>query len=701
MKTILFDIESNGFLDQMDRVHCLCAAVVENDVVSDIISFRQDQMQDALDLLSSADVLVGHNILSFDLPALEKIYPDWQLPENILIRDTLVMSRMMKSNVKDGDYRAFEQGILEGRLIGTHTLEAWGQRMRLHKGDYAKGREQEARERGITSKEEIREYVWGECNDSMVEYCEQDVRVTLALWNNLSAMNWSEQALRVEHRIHYIMFLQEQFGFQFDIDKAQELAENLTNEYNELRAEVVKHFGRWFAPKKNYKLQPREHFGEDSSRKVWADVNVYKKKMNVRTEVLGQTIISEQSPDAPCCPVIIREFNPNSRTQIIDRLTTIYNWEPVDFTEKGNPEVNDDVLRTLAPSIPICEDLAELFFLNKLLGMLVNGDNAWLALVKSDGKIHGYVNVGGTISGRASHLSPNQGQVPKVASTNVLRDDGSFNKKIIDKKTGKPFAYALDDQGNPKKKTILFGRAGKYGFECRSLFTAPPDWWLMGCDLSGIELRCLAARLAEFDGGEYVNVVLDGDPHTKNQIAFQLDSRDNAKTCLYAIMYGGGDLKVGSIVLPPNASADAMRARGKQLKANLQNGIPAFGKLIKKVGRLAGRKYLDGLDGRKLWVRSKHAALNLQLQSDAALISKVWVIFFYDLMTEAGYVYGVDWGLCAWVHDEVQAACRTREIAEHAAELCKQCAKEAGEFFDYAAPVAAESKIGLNWAQTH
>lgn len=254
---------------------------------------------------------------------------------------------------------------------------------------------------------------------------------------------------------------------------------------------------------------------------------------------------------------------------------------------------------------------------------------------------------------------------------------------------------------DPKKKIILKGRRGKFGFECRSLFTAPPDWWLMGCDLAGIELRCLAARLAEFDDGEYIKEVLDGDPHSKNQIAFQLDSRDNAKTCLYAIMYGGGDLKVGSIVLPPSASASAMKARGKQLKANLQKGIPAFGKLIKKVGKQAQKGFLPGLDGRKLWVRSPHAALNLQLQSDAALISKLWVVFFYDMMHEAGYEWGVDWGLCAWVHDEVQAACRTREIAEHAAEICKAAAAEAGLYFNYAAPVAADAKIGKNWAETH
>lgn len=706
MRVAIADIETNGLLDKLTHVHCLCIRVIEDGNRGPVLRFRNnhtgDDIREGLAVLDSADVVVFHNGISFDIPALEKCYPDWILNPDVRIRDTLVMSRMQKSDIKESDYRRRDAGLLEGRLIGSHGLEAWGQRLGVFKGDYAKIKEAEAKEKGITDKEEIIQYVWGQWNQDMEDYCADDIESTTPLWEKLSEMNWSEEALRLEHRIAYIMHLQEQFGFQFDIDAAQQLTHVVQADYDKLRAEVVAHFGRWYAPDKKYKLQPRPQFGEDDSRAIWGEVTIPKKDVNYKANPdRGFLAPTEYRANAPFCKIELKEFNPNSRPQIIDRLQTIYGWTPVDFTENGTPEVNDDVLRTLAKDIPICEDLAELFFLNKLLGMVVNGDNAWLALVKDDGRIHGHVTVGGTISGRASHSNPNCGQIPKVAVADVKRKDGSWNPKVLDKVSGAPVADVFLPNGGPKKKIILKGRAGKYGYECRSLFTVPPGWTLMGCDLSGIELRCLAARLAEFDGGEYVKIVLDGDPHSKNQIAFQLDSRDNAKTCLYAIMYGGGDLKVGSIVMPPSASEDAMKARGKQLKANLQSGIPAFGKLIKKVGKQAGRGYLDGLDGRKLWVRSKHAALNLQLQSDAALISKLWVIFFFDSMEEAGYVYGVDWGLCGWIHDEIQAACRTTEIAEQAADLCKQCAQEAGEYFGYAAPVSAESKLGFTWADTH
>lgn len=715
MRTVIFDSETNGLLHQVTKCHMISLRTIDDGVRSPVWSYKrhEGELADAMEVLKSADLLVGHNILAFDLPMLEKLYPDFYLPETVTIRDTLVMARMVFANVKDGDFRLFEKGQIEGKNIGRHTLDAWGQRLGMSKGDYSKVREAQAAAAGITDEDEIREYVWGSWNPDMDEYGCNDVEVTTLLWQKICAMQWDDTSVRLEHRIHDTMFRQEQFGFNFNTEKATEIASQVADEFQRLRQGAVEHFGTWVSPKKLYRGEPRAALGEDSSRKHWAEVELPKKSINYKQRLVEIKIDTEgnlypaeplplpiRSVDAPFCPVNIVEFNPNSRPQIIDRLTKVYQWEPVDFTEKGNPEVSDDVLRPLAKHIPICEDLAELFFLQKLLGQIQNGDNAWLKLVGEDGRIHGYVNVGGTISGRGSHTSPNIAQVPKVLVVPVRGQDGNYNSKVVDK-TGVPYDFIFNADGTEKKKTILFGRAGKFGFECRSLFGPPEGWWEMGCDLSGVELRCLAARLAEFDGGAYVDEVLNGDPHTKNMIAFQIDSRDTSKTCLYAIMYGGGDEKIGSIVLPPSASAGEMKNRGKQLKANLQNGIPAFGKLIQKVGKEARRGHLIGLDGRKLWVRSPHAALNLQLQSDAAILAKTWVIFFEEMMEEAGYVYGVDWGMQAWVHDEIQAACRTKEIAEHAGRLCVQAAAEAGEHYNYAAPIGAEAKIGKGWAECH
>lgn len=711
-RVVIADIETNGLKDTVTTVHCLSLRIIENGVKSPVYRYLNHEMDDALAVLSSADVVVFHNGIDFDLIVLEMLYPDWQLPETVKVEDTLVLARVVFSNIKDSDFRKYEKGELDGGNIGLHTLEAWGQRTGTMKGDYKKIMEAEAKEKGLTEDADISRYVWGEYNPRMGDYCDQDIEVTTHLWEMIRGQRLSPLAQRLEQRIHHIMCLQEEFGFQFDAEKAVELREEVSVEHERLTAEAISHFGTWIAPKKLWKGIPRPEFGEDATRKHWGEVECPTKTLNYKQVPVdvwfenGEVKTSGPMPKAirtegaAFCPVKIVDFNPNSRPQIIDRLTKIHQWEPTEFTEKKNPKVDDDVLRNLAQFVPICETLAELFFLSKLLGQLDTGKNAWLAMVKDDGRIHGRVNVGGTVTGRGSHSRPNIAQIPKVLVVSVRTKEGDYNPKVLDK-NGEPYPWVFKADGTEKAKTILFGRAGKFGFECRSLFTAPPGWWLMGCDLSGVELRCLAARLSEFDGGEYVKEVLNGDPHTKNMLAFELNSRDTAKTCLYAIMYGGGDEKIGSIVCDPSSSVGHMKSRGKQLKSNLQRGIPAFGHLMKKIAKDAKRGYMDGLDGRRLFVRSSHAALNVQLQSDGALLAKLWVVYFYDLMEEAGYIHGVDWGMCAWVHDEIQAACRTEEIAIHAQELCEQAAVMAGEFFDYKSPIAAQAQRGRTWADTH
>nr|WP_237684058.1 DNA polymerase [Pseudaminobacter soli] len=412
------------------------------------------------------------------------------------------------------------------------------------------------------------------------------------------------------------------------------------------------------------------------------------------------------SADAPYCKVERKDFNPNSRPQIIDRLRVVYNWEPVDFTEAGNPQVDDEVLRKLADDWPICDTLAELFFLAKLHGQVAKGQNGWMKLVDEDGFIHARTNAGGTRSGRASHSFPNIAQVPKVKVVDLILKDGSKNNLLLDA-NGEWLPQCYKADGSLKKAAVVYGRAGNYGWECRNLFQAPVlnghQWWLMGCDLSGIELRCFGHHLARWDEGSYLEVVLNGDVHTTNQQAAGLPTRDNAKTFIYATLYGGGDAKIGSIVCPPGTPEKIMAARGKELKAKFQQGVPAYRELMRWVAKQARQGWMPGLDGRKLWVKSPHSALNLLLQSDGALIAKKWVCLYVEYMEDAGYRFGWDgdFTLCAWVHDEIQSACRTKEIAEHAAEIAKRAAADAGHHFNYVAPVDAEAKIGLTWAQTH
>lgn len=691
MRVVLFDLETDGLLKTVSVIWCVCLRIIEDGVMSPIYSYMGDEIDDAISIIESADVIVGHNIIGYDLKVIEKLYFDFEPKDGQIIRDTLVLSQMMFADEKDRDYRRFERGELEGKLIGRHTLEAWGQRFGYPKGDYAKI----MKERGLDP--------WKQFDFELgVPYCVQDVEITTLLWKKIEGRPWEEESIRLEHQIAYLMDLQEESGFAFDIDAAEALEKEVRTEYDKLYIEAVAHFGTWItADKWSKSPEPRAQFGEDASRRTWAEVVVPTKDIRYKEVLKGSRVAG-----APYCPIKIKEFNPNSRPMIIDRLTKIYEWEPVDFTEKGNPEVNDDVLRGLAHQWPICDTLAELFFLNKLLGALSDGDNGWLRLVGDDNRMHGRVIVGGTRSGRASHASPNVAQVKKVSVVDVKAKDGSFNSKVLGS-DGQPRPECFKDDGSLKKSVVLHGRLGEYGWECRSLFTAPnyqdPDgWWLMGCDLKGVELRCFGHHLAEFDGGAYANEILNGDIHSKNQEAAGLPTRDKAKTFIYATLYGGGDAKIGSIVCDPNTLESTMKARGKDLKRKFQQSVPAFGKLIQKIAKQYRKnKQLTGLDGRILYIKSQHSALNLQLQSDGALLAKKWVCIFYEDMLEAGYVYNEDFFLCAWVHDEIQVACRTKDIALHAGKIAEAAALKAGEFFNYRVPIEADSKIGRTWASTH
>lgn len=702
MRTVIFDLETDGLLNEVSTIWCICLRIIEDSVEGPTFSYAynpktgQDDIDDAVGIIEEADIVVGHNLLGYDLKVLDKLYPDFHPKPGQIVRDTQVLAQMYFANEKDKDFDRWRRGTLDGDNIGRQGLEAWGQRLGHFKGDYAK----EMKALGLDPWKDF-DHVKG------VPYCEDDIEVTSRLWRKIEAVEWSQEAILLEHQISELMSLQEEFGFSFNTAECERIVGKLRIEHEKLSSAAIDHFGKWWAPDKKYVGEPRSHFGEDETRSMWADVTVEKRETRKATPKEGPQagVTTQFSQDAPYCKLQYKEFNPGSRPQIIDRLKTIYEWEPVDFTEKGNPEVNDDVLRGLSHHWPICETLAEIFFYKKILGMMSDGKQGWLAVVRN-GFIHGRCNPGGTRSGRAAHSSPNVAQVPKVVVTDTVDKETGEVKASLLVRGQVPKEFYKED-GTLKKTVVLKGRAGDFGWECRNLFGAPEingqQWWLMGCDLKGVELRCFGHHLAEYDGGAYAEIVINGDVHTVNQQAAGLPSRDNAKTFIYATLYGAGDEKIGSIVCAPNTPIAQMKARGRELKQKFQEGLPAYRHLMKRITKDARRGFLIGLDGRKLWVKSAHSALNLQLQSDGALLAKKWVCLFYQYMEEAGYVMGWngDFVPSAWIHDEIQCACRTKEIAMQAQVLCEKAAIDAGKYFNYRVPIEADSKIGLTWAQTH
>ena len=331
-------------------------------------------------------------------------------------------------------------------------------------------------------------------------------------------------------------------------------------------------------------------------------------------------------------------FNPASRDQIAERLIK-RGWKPKAYEGK-RPAINEGVLKSI--DTPEASLLLEYLLVSKRLGQLAEGKQAWLKLEKGE-RIHGSVMTNGTVSGRCSHRNPNVAQVPAVRAP--------------------------------------------YGSECRELFKAPEGKVLVGCDASGLELRALAGYLFPYDNGAYAKEILTGDIHTANQKAAGLQTRDQAKTFIYAFLYGAGDAKIGEIV-------GGSSKEGKRLKASFMSKTPAIKRLTTAVSEaVSTRGTLRGLDGRPLPCRSAHSALNLLLQSAGAVIMKQALIEFIDMATKPYEMH-------ANVHDEVQFSC----LREHADELGGQFVNaiaKAGKVLNFKCPLDGEYKIGNNWKETH
>lgn len=331
-------------------------------------------------------------------------------------------------------------------------------------------------------------------------------------------------------------------------------------------------------------------------------------------------------------------FNAGSRDQIADRLMK-KGWKPEAYEGK-RPQINEAVLKGIGT--PEADKLLEYLLVSKRLGQIAEGKQAWMLLEKN-GRVHGSVNTNGAVSGRCTHQRPNLAQVPAVRAP--------------------------------------------YGSECRSLFTAPKGKVLVGCDASGLELRCLAHYLYAFDDGAYEKEILEGDIHTANQKAAGLETRDQAKTFIYAFLYGAGDGKIGEIVGGSNKE-------GKKLKASFMSKTPAIKRLTDAVAKaVEARGSLKGIDGRVLPCRSSHSALNLLLQSAGAVIMKQSLIEFNKIAK-------LPYELHANVHDEVQFSCK----AEDADELGQQYVdsiNKAGETLGFKCRLDGEYKVGNNWKETH
>jgi DNA polymerase I len=329
-------------------------------------------------------------------------------------------------------------------------------------------------------------------------------------------------------------------------------------------------------------------------------------------------------------------FNVGSRQQIAERLHSL-GAKFTKKTEKGSIIVDESVLAGI--DLPEAQVIAEYLMLQKRVGLI----DSWLEHVDINTfRVHGRVITNGAVTGRMTHSNPNMGQIPSVSSI--------------------------------------------YGAECRKLWTVDAGNVLVGCDLSGIELRCLAHYMQD---DEWTKELLDGDIHTKNQKAAGLETRAQAKTFIYATLYGAGPAKIGSIV-------GGGAAAGSRLLQSFYSNTPRLAALMQKVQRLAEKGYVPGLDGRKIQVRSQHSALNSLLQGCGAIIAKQWCVEMHRRFRQQG----IDVQQVAFVHDEIQVETK-EDDGQRVADIMVESAKQAGITLGFRCPVDAEAKIGYNWFDTH
>lgn len=469
---------------------------------------------------------------------------------------------------------------------------------------------------------------FSEYSQEMLEYCIRDVELNRLLYLRLKeeAKGFSQESINLEHEVFKIVNQQRKDGFKVDEMKAMLLLSKLNKRKKEVEDEV-----------------------HDTFKPKWVDVKEVFPKLKKDGTLSKQGLLPEEYESLiknfpnnvlPNNYSFTRkklvEFNLGSRKQIGEYLID-FGWKPGRFTPTGQPIVDETTLKKIE-HIHEAKLIAEFLLLQKRIAQI----QSWVEAIEDDGRVHGFVISNGAITGRMTHRNPNMAQIPSI-----------YNE---------------------------------YGTECRECWTVDEGNRLVGVDASQLELRLLAHYMADED---YINEILNGDIHSTNQKLAGLESRNQAKTFIYALIYGAGDEKIGSII-------GGGRREGKRVRRQFLDSLSAFSHLKARVDGATKKGWLKGLDGRKIKLRHKHAALNTLLQSGGAVVMKralTKLVGSLDLNT-------VPYKIVANVHDEWQIE-TSEEMADFVGEMGVNSIRATAVYYGMRCPLDGEYKIGGNWSETH
>ena len=565
-------------------IHCHNISDTEGNVLA-----SGTNLQELKEAVDAAERVVFHNGIGFDYPVLERL-ENYSIPRE-KCWDSLVLSRLANPQRK---------------VAGTkkpHGLEGWGIRF---------GRPKPEQEQ------------WDYYEPDMQHRCDEDVQINVRAFNTImeELQGFSQESIDLEHEVAWVIQEQMDNGWAFDTEYALNFSAELFEEIIELERKVHERFRPVSRLVRHY--EPR-----------------YKKDgqlSKVGTNHLGDDWTTVGGPHSV---VHFPEFNLGSRQQIAEYLIR-FGWEPYKQTEAGNWVVDGDTLEHV--DIPEAKLIKQYLDTSKIRSMITN----WLGAVREDGRIYGYVNSNGAVTGRMTHSEPNLAQVPAK---------------------------------------------GELGKRCRRCFVVPKGKKLVGTDADGLELRMLAHYMNDL---EYIKAVVEGDKsggtdaHSVNMRAAGLSDRDTAKTFIYAFLYGAGGAKIAAIAGLKGAQA------GNRLKDKFLAKTLALKDLIARVKMASRRGWLKGLDGRKIYVRSEHAALNTLLQGAGAIIMKKALVILHGMVKERG----LDVKFVGNIHDEFQAEVADCDVEEYS-KLASDSIRLAGEYFNLRCPLAGSSDVGTNWSETH
>lgn len=585
MSRLVFDVETDGLIRQgLSTIHCIVARDIDTD---ELHQWDNGNIVDGLEVLAKADVLIGHNIIQYDFEAIKQVYPGWSHTGQAF--DTLILSRLFFTDLLDRDFR-LRPANMPAQLFGRASLEAWGHRLGIHKSEFGKSLQGD----------------WSHYSPEMLQYCVADVAVSVALWKVFEPkLEQYKDCINTEHKVALLMAWQERMGFPFDVNAAHQLESRLRTELDQLSDEMRNTFhyidGGSFTPKR-----------DNSTRGYIAGAQLTK----------------------------LREFSPTSRDHIAWAFSTHRGWEPKERTDTGRAKIDDSVLREIGTEEAL--KFARILELQKHLGQLSDGKNAWLKL--EQGKRLHHSCVLNTNTGRQVHMRPNLAQVPSAT-------------------------------------------------EYRALFNAGEGRILCSADASGLELRCLGNYLSRFDHGKFSKEVVDGDIHTVLADIYQTD-RKTGKSCTYCLIYGGGNLKLG---LTTGASKATAAKKGAEIRKRVLDGLQGFKELSEAISNRAESGVLNGLDGRPIRLQGKaHAATNYLLQSAGAILCKSWVIRANELAQEAG----IDYYPVEFVHDQMSWSVAPQDV-DKALYCITAAIKDVQHQYKFQCELDCDAKSGFTWADVH